>query len=131
METENDYPLAQAPRNLHGRSSTRQRPRTVVRNCIPETGSAHRETDEARHARGDGEPTAHLGFIGAAAGHDAADLLTAATPRDLHNAFAIGVEAQALDFPHVGVDAGVLQCMQRLLHQQRSRLSIKGVVVTT
>ena len=59
--------------------------------------------------------SADSGFIGAAAQHDAANQPAAATPCDLYCAFAVGMKVEALDLPHVRLDTGVLQYLQRLL----------------
>ena len=71
------------------------------------------------------------GFIGSAAAHHAVNQPTAATPCDLYDAFAVGMKVEVLDLPPVGLHTGVLQCLQRLLPQQRTLLSIKDVLFVT
>jgi hypothetical protein len=68
-----------------------------------------------------------LPVVLAAAENDAADVVTAAIPRCRHDALAVLAAIEALDFPHIRIDAGILELADRLDHQAGPQLDIIGL----
>src|SRR5215472_2621190 len=104
--------------------------RAPLHKRIPETRSAHRETDETRHGGCCAQPFPHLLVVLSTAQNDAAYLIAPAATRCSHDLFAVLTAVEPLDFPHIGLHLRILQFLDGLDHQSRTKLQIVGLLVS-
>ena len=100
-----------------------------IHDGVQKTRSPDGETDKAGNRGGDAQPLDHLLFVLAAAEHDAADLLAAFAAGGLDQCQAVFAAVEPLDLPDVGLDAGVLQLVDRAAHQVGTQLQVVGLLV--
>jgi hypothetical protein len=126
---ENADPFAVTARDLGHRRLTRRLLGPPIDERVPEGRTADGKADEARHRRCNPQPFADLGVVLAAAQDDAADLVAAAAPRHRHYLHAVLAAVESLDLPDVGLDADLLQVLDRAHHQAGPDLAVVGLLV--
>src|SRR5215469_1061527 len=111
-------------RDLIDRSVAANLAGAPVHEWIPETGAADRETNKSRYGCGGGQPKLDLAVVLASSQNDAPDLIAAVRACGGHDAFAVPVGIEPLDFPDVRLHSRSLQFLDRLNHQSRTELKI-------
>ena len=92
--------------------------------CIPETRSAHRKSDEPGDPGRRVQPLFHFLVVLAAAQNDAADFFAAVTASGGDNSLAILSTVEPLDLPDIRLNAGVLQLLDGRAHQPGPKVQI-------
>src|SRR5262252_2570244 len=95
--------------------------RPQINERIPETGPAYCKTDKPWDAGRRRQPFAHLLVIFASAQNDATHFIPVAAPRRGHNLLAVLTAVEPLYFPHIRFNPRVLQLINGLDHQSRSK----------
>ena len=123
------YELAIAPRDFSDSLFARRFFAPPGNKGIPESRAADRKADEARHTGRNRKPISHLLIVLAAAENDATDPVAAGGPGRRYNLLAIIAPIEALNLPQIRFNAGVLELVDGLDHQARSRLTIVDFLV--
>src|SRR5215510_15481928 len=126
----NIHKLPISARNLRYGALARDLLRPQINEWIPETGPAHRKTDEPRDAGRRHQPFAHLVVIFASAQNNATYFIPVASPRRCHNLLAVLTAVESLDLPHIRFNPRVLQLLNGLNHQSGAKLQVVLLLIS-
>jgi len=89
----------------------------------------HREADESRDSGRLHQPFTHLFVVFAATQNDATDFVTASLSRNSHDFLAVFATIESLNLPNVWLHVSILELLDGLDHQSRTKLKVVGFLV--